>query len=68
MAGTYKKIEIVGTSTVGFAEAVKSAVQQASKSVRHMEWFEVAEMRGRIKGTEVGEFQVTLRIGFKLED
>ena len=64
---TYKKIEVVGTSSVSFAEAVKSAVQQASKSVRHMDWFEVVEMRGRIKGGEVTEFQATLRIGFKLE-
>ena len=67
MPGTYKKIEVVGTSSVSFAEAVKSAVQQASKSVRHMDWFEVVEMRGRIKGGEVTEFQATLRIGFKLE-
>ena len=67
MAGTYKKIEIVGTSPVSFAEAVKVAVKQASKSVRHLEWFEVAEMRGRIKDGDVAEFQVTLRIGFKLE-
>jgi dodecin len=67
MPGTYKKIEVVGTSAVSIAEAVKSAVQQASKSVRHMDWFEVVEMRGRIKGGEVVEFQVTLRIGFKLE-
>ena len=67
MPGTYKKIEVVGTSSVSFAEAVKSAVQQASKSVRHMDWFEVVEMRGRIKGGEVTEFQVTVRIGFKLE-
>ncbi len=67
MPGTYKKIEVVGTSSVSFAEAVKSAVQQASKSVRHMDWFEVVEMRGRIKEGEVTEFQATLRIGFKLE-
>jgi len=67
MPGTYKKIEVVGTSSVSFAEAVKSAVQQASKSVRHMDWFEVVEMRGRIQAGEVTEFQVTVRIGFKLE-
>jgi hypothetical protein len=67
MPGTYKKIEVVGTSSVSFAEAVKSAVQQASKSVRHMDWFEVVEMRGRIQAGAVTEFQVTVRIGFKLE-
>jgi flavin-binding protein dodecin len=67
MSGTYKKIQIVGTSTVSFAEAVKSAVQDAAKTVRHMDWFEVAEMRGQVKDGQVAEFQVTLRIGFKLE-
>ena len=67
MSGTYKKIEIVGTSPVSFAEAVKAAVRDASQTVRHMDWFEVAEMRGRLKDGQVVEFQVTLRIGFKLE-
>ena len=67
MSGTYKKIEVVGTSPVSFAEAVKAAVKDASQTVRHMDWFEVAEMRGRLQNGEVAEFQVTVRIGFKLE-
>jgi flavin-binding protein dodecin len=67
MPGTYKKIVIVGTSPVSFAEAVKAAIKDASQTVRQMDWFEVDEMRGRIKDGEVAEFQVTLRIGFKLE-
>jgi dodecin len=67
MPGTYKKIQIVGTSPVSFAEAVKNAVRDASATVRHMDWFEVVEMRGRLKDGEVVEFQVTIRIGFKLE-
>jgi hypothetical protein len=67
MAGTYKKIEVVGTSPVSFAEAVKGAVAEAAKSVRHMGWFEVVEQRGAIKDGKVSEFQVTVRIGFKLE-
>jgi flavin-binding protein dodecin len=67
MSGTYKKIEIVGTSPVSFAEAVKSAVADAAKTVRNMDWFEVAEMRGRLKDGKVAEFQVTVRIGFKLD-
>jgi len=67
MPGTYKKIEIVGTSTVSFADAVKAAVNDASKTVRNMDWFEMVEMRGRIKNGQVAEFQVTIRIGFKLE-
>jgi flavin-binding protein dodecin len=67
MPGTYKKIEIVGTSTVSFADAVKAAVSDASKTIRNMDWFEMVEMRGRIKNGQVAEFQVTVRIGFKLE-
>jgi dodecin len=67
VAGVYKKIEIVGTSTVSFAEATKSAVEEASKSIRHMSWFEVAEQRGAIRDGKVLEFQVTLRVAFKVE-
>ena len=67
MAGTYKKIEVVGTSPTSFAEAVKSAVTEAAKTVRHMGWFEVVEQRGAIRDGKVTEFQVTLRIGFRLE-
>ncbi len=67
MSGTYKKIEIVGTSPVSFADAVKNAVADASRTVRNMNWFEVVEMRGSLADGKVAEFQVTVRIGFKLE-
>ena len=67
MSGTYKKIEIVGTSPNSFYEAVKAGIAEAAKSVRHMDWFEVVEERGAIKDGKVAEFQVTLRIGFKIE-
>jgi flavin-binding protein dodecin len=63
----YKKVEIVGTSKASFAEAVKAAVAEAAKSIRHMSWFEVVEQRGAIKDGKVLEFQVTIRIGFKVE-
>ena len=68
MPGTYKKIEVVGTSPVSYAEATKSAVEDAAKTVRHMSWFEVVDQRGRITDNKVVEFQVTLSIGFKVED
>jgi flavin-binding protein dodecin len=67
MAGTYKKIEVVGTSTAGYSEAISAALADASKTVRHMEWFEIVEQRGRIKGDKVAEYQVVLKIGFKIE-
>ncbi|HET8733306.1 MAG TPA: dodecin [Anaeromyxobacteraceae bacterium] len=63
----YKKVEIVGTSKTSFAEAVKAAVAEAAKSIRHMSWFEVVEQRGAIKDGKVAEFQVTVRVGFKVE-
>jgi dodecin len=67
MSGTYKIAELVGTSPVSFAEATKAAVAEAAKTIRHMVWFEVAEERGRINDGKVEEFQVTLKIGFKVE-
>ena len=67
MSGIYKKVEVVGTSEVSFAEAVKMAVTEAGKTIHHMAWFEVVEERGRIQDGNVAEFQVTIRIGFKLD-
>lgn len=67
MPGTYKTIELVGTSPVSFAEAVKAAIAEASATVRHMDWFEVVNERGKIANGKVEEFQVTVKIGFKIE-
>jgi flavin-binding protein dodecin len=67
MPGTYKKIEIVGTSPVSISEAVKSAIAEASKTVRGIDWFEVVEQRGSVKKDKVAEYQVVLKVGFKIE-
>ena len=67
MPGTYKKIEVVGTSTVGFDEAVQAAIAEAGRTVKHLGWFEVVEQRGNIQGNKVAEYQVVLKIGFKIE-
>ncbi|MGD0124687.1 MAG: dodecin [Terriglobia bacterium] len=66
MSGIYKITELVGTSPNSFAEATKAAVAEAA-NLRNMEWFEVVEERGRIVDGAVAEFQVTLKIGFRLE-
>ena len=68
MERTYKKIEIVGSSEKSFGEAVQSAVAKACQSLRHVDWFEVTEMRGLVENDQVKEFQVTVKIGFRLED
>ena len=67
MPGIYKITELVGISPKSFAEATKAAVVEAAKTLRNMEWFQVVEERGRIVDGEVAEFQVTLKIGFRLE-
>jgi flavin-binding protein dodecin len=64
----YKKIEIVGSSPNGFEEAVQNALARAKKTVRNMRWFEVTETRGYIDEGKVLEWQVTLKIGFTLEE
>ncbi|OFW56974.1 MAG: dodecin flavoprotein [Actinobacteria bacterium RBG_16_64_13] len=68
MDPVFRKSEVVGTSEKSFAEATKNAVAKASKTVRNLSWFEVAEMRGSIEKGKVKQFQVTLKIGFRLED
>ena len=68
MSSVYKVTEIVGTSPVSFAEATKEAVKRASKTIRNLGWFEVIEERGLVKDGQVAEFQVSLKLGFKLED
>jgi flavin-binding protein dodecin len=67
MAGVYKKVEVVGTSQESFADATRVAIEEVAKTVKHTSWFEVAEMRGAIKNGKVSEFQVTVRVGFKVE-
>ncbi|MFV8819379.1 dodecin [Haliea sp. E17] len=65
---TYKKIEIVGSSKHGIDDAIRNAIQQANKTTRNLEWFEVQDTRGHIVDGEVAHFQVTLKIGFKIEN
>ena len=63
----YRKTELVGTSTVSFAEAVRAAIARAQKTLRNVQWFEVTEQRGKLIGNEI-EFQVTVEVGFALAD
>jgi dodecin len=67
MPGTYKITELVGTSPTSFAEAAKAAIAEAAKTVHHMDWFEVVRESGRVVNGKIEEFQVTLKIGFKIE-
>jgi flavin-binding protein dodecin len=64
----YKSVEITGTSPAGVKEAIDGAVTKASQSLRHLDWFEVVGIRGQIHDGAVAHYQVTLKIGFRLED
>ena len=64
----YKLIELTGTSSKGIEDAVNNALARAAKTVRNMRWFEVAETRGYIEDGKISHWQVTLKIGFTLED
>ena len=64
----YKKIELVGSSPTSIEEAVNNALARAAQSVRNMRWFEVTETRGHIVDGKVDHWQVTLKVGFTLED
>ena len=63
----YKKIELVGSSATSIEEAVVNALSRAQKTIRNMRWFEVLETRGQIVDGKVNEWQVTVKVGFTLD-
>ena len=63
----YKTVEITGSSAVDLSDAIRSAVRRASATLRHVEWFEVASIRGHVEDGEVAHFQVTIKLGFRLK-
>ena len=65
---TYRVTEIVGTSPEGIDEAIRNAVRRASATLRHVDWFEVTQVRGQVKDGTVEHFQVGMKVGFRLED
>ena len=65
---TYRVTEIVGTSTEGIEPAIRSALHRAGETLRHLDWFEVTQIRGQIIDGDVAHFQVGLKVGFRLED
>jgi flavin-binding protein dodecin len=65
---TYKLIELVGSSTIGTDDAIRNAIAKASLTVKHMNWFEVVETRGHIVDGKIAHYQVTIKVGFRIED
>jgi flavin-binding protein dodecin len=65
---TYRVTEIVGTSPDSLQQAIRNGVSRAGQTLRNLEWFEVSEIRGQITDGAVAEFQVALKVGFRLDD
>ena len=65
---TYRVTEIVGTSTDGIDQAIRNGISRAGETLRHLDWFEVTQIRGHIVDNEIDHFQVGLKVGFRLED
>jgi len=64
----YKTIELVGSSALGSDDAVKQAVTRAAATVRNLRWFQVTETRGHIENGDIGHWQVTIKVGFTLDE
>jgi len=63
----YKLVELVGSSTTGTDDAIRNAIETAALTIRNIDWFEVVESRGHVKDGKVAHYQVTLKIGFRIE-
>jgi dodecin len=64
----YRVTEIVGSSTEGIDDAIRTGIGRANKTLRNLDWFEVSEIRGHLADGAVGHFQVTMKVGFRLND
>ena len=64
----YKLLELTGSSATSIEDAVRTAIEKSAKTMRNMHWFQIVETRGHIDGGKVAHWQVTLKIGFTLED
>ncbi|HLX26976.1 MAG TPA: dodecin [Casimicrobiaceae bacterium] len=64
----YKLIELVGTSPTSTDEAIRNAIQKASATIKHIDWFQVVESRGHVENGRVAHYQVSLKVGFRIEE
>ncbi|HSJ09819.1 MAG TPA: dodecin [Longimicrobiales bacterium] len=64
----YKVVELTGSSTSSMEDAISNAIARAGKTLHNMRWFQVTDTRGHIEGDRIGHWQVTLKVGFTLDD
>jgi dodecin len=65
---TYRVIEVVGSSSDGIDAAIRNAIGRAAQTTRHLDWFQVTEIRGHLADEQIAHVQVGLKVGFRLED
>jgi len=65
---TYKKVELTGSSKSSIEDAISNALAECAKTVKNLDWFEVTEIRGHIENGKVGHYQVTVKVGFRIQD
>ncbi|MBZ9642379.1 dodecin [Streptomyces sp. PSKA30] len=65
---TYRVTDIVGTSPEGVDKAIRNGISRASQTLRNLDWFEVTEVRGQLDNGEIAHWQVSMKVGFRLED
>ena len=65
---TYRVTEIIGTSPESVDQAIRNGIGRAAQTLRHLDWFEVTEIRGNLQGGTIAHFQVGMKVGFRLED
>ncbi|HEV7899216.1 MAG TPA: dodecin [Planosporangium sp.] len=68
MDHTYRVTEIVGTAPEGVDAAIRNGLARAAQTLRHLDWFEVVEIRGHLEEGQIGHVQVTMKVGFRLEE
>jgi hypothetical protein len=64
----YRKVEIVGSSRKSLSDAIETGIERACKTIRLVEWFEVSEIRGHVQDGKVGHYQVSMNVGFRVDD
>ena len=65
---TYRVTEIVGTSSSSVDDAIRNGVSRAAKTLRNLDWFEATEIRGHIVDGQIGHYQITMKVGFRLDE
>jgi flavin-binding protein dodecin len=65
---TYRVTEIVGTSPESLEQAIRNGIARANQTLRNLDWFETTEIRGHLVDGAIGHFQVTMKVGFRLDD